>query len=50
MNQAVRLEKGVESPRPKELPGRPARAGLALVPLLSLGAAAHRPAVQGGDR
>ncbi|MFC9795949.1 hypothetical protein [Streptomyces sp. NPDC057695] len=37
MNQAVHLEKGAESPRPEELPGRPARIGLALVPLLSLG-------------
>ncbi|MGW1253184.1 hypothetical protein [Streptomyces sp. NPDC002535] len=45
MNQAVRLEKGAESPRPMELPGRSARVGLALVPLLSLGVLGFVPSL-----
>ncbi|WP_329279557.1 hypothetical protein [Streptomyces sp. NBC_00691] len=45
MNQAVRLEKGADSPRSKELPGRPARVALALVPPLSLGVLGFVPSL-----
>ncbi|MFC9385261.1 hypothetical protein [Streptomyces venezuelae] len=45
MNQAVRLEKGAVPARPKVLPGRPVRIGLALVPLLSLGVLGFVPSL-----
>ncbi|MEV4943923.1 hypothetical protein [Streptomyces zaomyceticus] len=45
MNQAVHLDKGAEPPRRTELPGRPARIGLALVPLLSLGVLGFVPSL-----
>ncbi|MBX9424785.1 MULTISPECIES: hypothetical protein [Streptomyces] len=45
MNEAVHWEKGAESPRPKELPGRWARSALALVPPLSLGVLGFVPSL-----